>query len=86
MQTLTRNEEQATGTPLRTILLATDGSEDAHLALVAAVDLARRSGAALHLVTAYQLPPGLVSLASNYLGPSGPLDAFEHRIRLDERT
>lgn len=78
MQTLTRNEEQATGAPLRT-MLATDGSEDAHRALVAAVDLARRSAAALHLVTAYQLPPGLVYLASNYIGPSGPLDAFEDR-------
>jgi hypothetical protein len=79
MQTLTRNEEQATGTPLRPMLLATEGSKDAHLALVADVDLARRSGAALHLVTAYQLPPGLVVLACNYVGPSGPLDAFEHR-------
>lgn len=44
MQTLTRNEEQATGAPLRT-MLATDGSEDAHRALVAAVDLEDRDSA-----------------------------------------
>lgn len=78
MQTLTRNEEPATGTPLRTMLPATDRSEDAHLA-VAAADLARRSRAGSHLVTAYQLPPGLVYLASNRVRPSGPLDAFEDR-------
>jgi nucleotide-binding universal stress UspA family protein len=38
------------------ILVATDGSAAAHAALRAAADLAIRSGATLHLVTAYDLP------------------------------
>jgi nucleotide-binding universal stress UspA family protein len=69
MQVLTKNEERAQGIALRTILLATDGSADAHRALEAAVDLARRSGASLHLVTAYQLPPSAVYVYSADVGP-----------------
>jgi nucleotide-binding universal stress UspA family protein len=40
----------------KSILVASDGSAVAHAALTAAVDLATRSGASLHLVTAYELP------------------------------
>jgi nucleotide-binding universal stress UspA family protein len=39
------------------ILLATDGSEDAALATRAAIDLARQSGAELHLVYVGPAPP-----------------------------
>lgn len=39
------------------ILLATDGSEDAALALRAAVDLSSRTGSALHVVHAWQAFP-----------------------------
>jgi nucleotide-binding universal stress UspA family protein len=39
------------------ILLATDGSDDAALALRAAVDLSRRAGAELHVVHAWQAFP-----------------------------
>ena len=42
--------------PWKSILVATDGSADAHAALRAAADLACRSGATLTLVTAYDLP------------------------------
>ncbi len=41
----------------KTILLATDGSEDAVLAAHAAVDLCQRSGADLHVVHAWQSIP-----------------------------
>ncbi len=41
----------------KTILLATDGSEDAVLAAHAAVDLCQRSGADLHVVHAWQSVP-----------------------------
>lgn len=51
---------------ITTILLATDGCADARQALLAAADLAKRSGATLHLVTAYDLPP-----ESLYVFPTG---------------
>lgn len=41
----------------KTILLATDGSEDAALATRAAVDLSERTGAELHVVHAWQTVP-----------------------------
>ena len=41
----------------KTILLATDGSEDAALAARAAVDLSERTGAELHVVHAWQTVP-----------------------------
>ena len=50
----------------KTILLATNGSADAESALTAAADLAKRSGATLHLVTAYDLPPETL-----YMFPTG---------------
>ncbi|AHY48229.1 Universal stress protein family (plasmid) [Rubrobacter radiotolerans] len=58
-------------TELRRILLATDGSEDARLATVAAVDLANRSGAKLHLVHVFEfIPPReFVSLALRVRSP-----------------
>jgi nucleotide-binding universal stress UspA family protein len=39
------------------ILLATDGSEDAQLASIAAMDLANRTGAQLHVVHAWRALP-----------------------------
>ncbi len=47
-----------------TIVVGTDGSETAATAVAAAVDLARRSGAALHLVSAYREPRGSVAVAA----------------------
>jgi nucleotide-binding universal stress UspA family protein len=81
MQVLTTHEEETHDLRLRTILLATDGSAHAHLALIAAADLAKRSGSALHLVTAYQTPPAGVYAAANDPGPEDSLDAFEGAAR-----
>jgi nucleotide-binding universal stress UspA family protein len=81
MQVLTKNEERSQGVMLRTILLATDGSADAHCALEAAADLATRSAASLHLVTAYQLPPSAVYVYSAYVGPEVTTDPFEADAR-----
>ena len=79
MQALMTTEEATHAVTFRTIVVATDGSADAHLALNAAVDLARRSGAALHLVTAYEKPPVAVYMTSSlaYLGPDDSPDPFE---------
>jgi nucleotide-binding universal stress UspA family protein len=66
---------------LRNILLATDGSPSAHLALGAAADLARRSGAALHLVTAYEFAPSSVLAYAPYIGPESAWDTFEAGAR-----
>lgn len=52
---------------LRTILLATDGSDDAALAGRVAADLASRTGAALHLVHAWMSVP-----AASYPYPAMP--------------
>jgi nucleotide-binding universal stress UspA family protein len=72
--------------PLRNILLATDGSSAAHVALVAAADLARRSGASLHLVTAYEFAPSNVIAYAPYIGPESAWDSLEADARklLDE--
>lgn len=77
MQVLTKDEERSQGIALRTILLATDGSAHAHYALEAAADLARRSGASLHLVTAYQLPLSVAYVGSAYVGSGVTIDPFE---------
>ncbi len=67
---------------LKTILLATDGSAEAHCALKAAADLARRSGAALHLVTASHLrTTGMLGYAP-YIGPDSAWDSDENDARL----
>jgi nucleotide-binding universal stress UspA family protein len=66
---------------LRNILLATDGSPAAHFALGAAADLARRSGAALHLVTAYEFAPSSVVAYAPYIGPESAWDSFEADAR-----
>jgi nucleotide-binding universal stress UspA family protein len=81
MQVLTKDEERSQGVALRTILLATDGSAHAHYALKAAADLARRSGASLYLVTAYQLPLSVVYGSSAYIGPEVTTDPFEADAR-----
>jgi nucleotide-binding universal stress UspA family protein len=77
MQVLTKDEERSQGVALRTILLATDGSAHAHYALEAAADLATRSGASLHLVTAYQLPLSVAFVGSAYVGSEVTTDPFE---------
>ena len=66
---------------LQNILLATDGSEAAHRALGAAADLARRSGAALHLVTAYEFAPASALAYAPYIGSNSAWDAFEMDAR-----
>jgi nucleotide-binding universal stress UspA family protein len=65
---------------LHSILVATDASHDAHVALVSATDLARRSGAQLHLVTAYDLPVAVYAY-SGYIGSDEPMDPFEADAR-----
>jgi nucleotide-binding universal stress UspA family protein len=73
---------------LRNILLATDGSPAARLALGAAADLAGRSGASLHLVTAYEFAPSSVLAYAPYIGPNSAWDSFEadaRRLLDDER-
>ena len=77
MQVLTKDEERSQSVALRTILLATDGSAHAHYALEAAADLARRSGASLHLVTAYQLPLSVAFVGAAYVGSEVATDPFE---------
>jgi nucleotide-binding universal stress UspA family protein len=62
---------------LLNILLATDGSAAAHRALTAAADLARRSGALLHLVTAYEFAPSSALAYAPYIGPDRAWDSFE---------
>ena len=61
--------------PLRTIVLATDGSEESRLARRVAADLARRADAGLHIVTAFQS-----EAAAAYLYPTGMTGAV-----VDER-
>jgi len=77
MQVLSRDEPLVRTVNLRNILLATDGSTAAHWALGAAADLARRSGAALHLVTAYEFAPASVLAFAPYIGPDSAWDTFE---------
>jgi nucleotide-binding universal stress UspA family protein len=81
MQVLSVDEKLERTARLRNILLATDGSPAAHLALGAAADLARRSGAALHLVTAYEFAPASVLAYAPYIGPDSAWDAFEADAR-----
>jgi nucleotide-binding universal stress UspA family protein len=59
-----------------TILLATGGSADAEPALSAAADLAKRSGALLHLVTAYDLPPESLYVFPTGSGQDEMLDSY----------
>jgi nucleotide-binding universal stress UspA family protein len=81
MQVLSLDEKLGRSVSLRNILLATDGSTAAHWALHAAADLARRSGAALHLVTAYEFAPSSVLAYAPYIGPDSAWDAFEADAR-----
>jgi len=62
---------------LRTILVATDGTPEAHVAVDAAADLAKRSGAALHLMNAFHLAPAVAYGYSAYIGPEDLSGAFE---------
>jgi len=77
MQMLTKDKERSRGVALRTILLATDGSAHAHLALEVAADLAKRSRASLHLVTVYQLPLSVAYVSSASVGPGVIIDSLE---------
>ena len=81
MNVITMSTDTSRAVGFRSILVATDGSLDAHVALVAASDLARRSGAQLHLVNAYNIPPAAVYAYSAYLGPNEPVDPFEQGAR-----
>ena len=89
MQVISLDEKLGQGSvSLQNILLATDGSPAAHLALGAAADLARRSGASLHLVTAYEFAPSSVLAYAPYIGPNSAWDSFEadaRRLLDDER-
>ncbi|MGA7986771.1 MAG: universal stress protein [Candidatus Dormiibacterota bacterium] len=76
---MSTGSRQAVG--FRSILAATDASPDAHVALIAATDLATRSGAHLHLVNAYSLPTAAVFAYSAYLGPDDPTDPYEAGAR-----
>jgi len=64
----------------QTVLLATDGSEDAALALKAAVDIAAKSGAALSLVHVYVPELGYAGLGLG-LPPEGYVDEHKQRAR-----
>jgi nucleotide-binding universal stress UspA family protein len=72
----------------KTILLATDGSEDAHAALRVAADLAQRAGATLHLVTAYDLPAIALYAFPTTVGPQGrsPFETEAFALLETERT
>ncbi|MGA2209547.1 MAG: universal stress protein [Acidimicrobiales bacterium] len=61
-----------------TIVVGTDGSESAAEAVSAAAELARQSGAVLHLVTAYQASSGgMAVLAAGVVIPDpGPAHAL----------
>jgi nucleotide-binding universal stress UspA family protein len=80
MQVVATTEEDAHSVAFRTILVATDGSADAHVALDAAADLAKRSGSTLHLVTAYEAPAAVYA-APNYLGLGELLGTLEEAAR-----
>ena len=54
----------------RSIVVGTDGSETAHKAVDAAIELARLTGAQLELVSAYEPPTGQRTRGSR----SGPVD------------
>jgi nucleotide-binding universal stress UspA family protein len=73
-------EKDAHSVAFRTILVATDESADAHVALDAAADLAKRSGSTLHLVTAYEAPAAVYA-APNYLGLGELLGTLEEAAR-----
>jgi nucleotide-binding universal stress UspA family protein len=81
MHVLSLDEKLGRSVSLQNILLATDGSTAAHWALRAAADLARRSGAALHLVTAYEFAPSSVLAYAPYIGPDSAWDAYEADAR-----
>ena len=66
---------------LRTILVATDGTPKAHVALDAAADLAKRSGASLHLMNAFHVAPAAVYGYSTYIGPEDVSEAFAWEAR-----
>jgi nucleotide-binding universal stress UspA family protein len=82
MQVISLDEKQGQrSVRLRNILLATDGSPAAHLALGAAADLARRSGASLHLVTAYEFAPSSVLAYAPYIGSDSAWNTYEADAR-----
>ncbi len=61
---------------LRTILVATDGSDDAALAGLAAADLASRTGAALHLVHAW-MPASAASYPYPYMPSTSAYQLYQ---------
>lgn len=60
------------------IVVGTDGSETAQLAVSLAVDLARTHGAALHLVNAYKVPSGGVGVVQ-----AGPVAVVDQELSAD---
>ena len=68
-----------TGARLRTIVLATDGSEDARLARRAVADLAAADGAEVHVVGAWDL--ATPAYIPGYEVDSGTVSALEEAVR-----
>ena len=75
-----------------TILLATDGSEEAELAATTAADLAERTNSELHVVTVGHMPPvfyespGAWALDPDLRGRMGGRAEEEARTKLDEQV
>ena len=74
-----------------TILLATDGSEQAELAFASAADLSEKTGSELHVVYVGHMPlvsyesPGATTLDPDLLGRMQEGAAQEARKKLDEQ-
>ena len=81
MAVSTKEAPAAERVTLRTILVATDGTPKAHVALDAAADLAKRSGASLHLMNAFHVAPAAVYGYSTYIGPEDVSEAFAWEAR-----
>ncbi len=72
--------------PFQTILVPTDFSEDAETALDLALSLAADSGAAIHLLHAYEIPIGVVPPYGIELPPSLITDVRDAAARRLEKS
>jgi nucleotide-binding universal stress UspA family protein len=65
----------------RTIVVGTDGSDSAAIAVQQALDLAKACGAALHIVHAYQpMNPGQMALGATNFGPTVDVEKVNQGI------